>query len=131
MARRKTRRTAGGGQLPPGDGAAAAGGDDAPSAGSTPRRPSGKTSREVYFAVLPDRYEPLEEEEEEEEEEEWRRKEEKKIKTREKHKKYRKNVGRALRWTWRCLVAGLQSLAGVYSAPFTATTTLATACSKA
>ncbi|CAL8407183.1 unnamed protein product [Arctogadus glacialis] len=142
MARTKNRETtcSGAGSTPgeaaspPGDGAAAAG-REAPSAGSEagPRKPN-KSSKEVYFAVLPDKYQPLLEEEEEEEESEeqrWRRKEEKRRKKREKHKRCRKSLGRALRWTWRSLVAGLQSLAAVYSAPFTAPTTLAAACSKA
>ncbi|XP_056445176.1 required for drug-induced death protein 1-like [Gadus chalcogrammus] len=162
MARTKNRETtcSGAGSTPgeaaslPGDGAAAAGreapsagsrtgayspspgsaaGEEAPSDGSEagPRK-ANKSSKEVYFAVLPDKYQPLlEEEEEESEEQRWRRKEEKRRKKREKHKRCRKSLGRALRWTWRSLVAGLQSLAAVYSAPFTAPTTLAAACSKA
>ncbi|XP_037333420.2 required for drug-induced death protein 1 [Pungitius pungitius] len=83
-----------------------------------------KTSKEVFFSVLPDRYDPLIEEEEEEEgegegeeEERRRRKEEKKRRKKKKYKKYRKNVGRALRLSWRCLLLGLQSMASVCSAP--------------
>lgn len=54
------------------------------------RRPQ-KRSKEVYFSVLPDRYEPLIEEVEEETEEERRnRKEEKKRKKKRRYKKYRK-----------------------------------------
>nr|XP_020516967.1 uncharacterized protein C1orf115-like [Labrus bergylta] len=85
-----------------------------------------KTSKEVYFSVLPDRYEPLIEEEEEEEEEEEtaeerrRRKEEKKRKKKKKYKKYRKNVGKALRFSWRCLMLGLQNMASTYSTPLSA-----------
>ncbi|XP_034535211.1 uncharacterized protein C1orf115-like [Notolabrus celidotus] len=95
-----------------------------------------KTSREVYFAILPDRYEPLIEEEEEEEEEEEgreetqeemrRRKEEKKRKKKQKYKKYRKNVGKALRFSWRCLMAGLQNMASTYSTPLSAVSTVVT-----
>lgn len=54
------------------------------------RRPQ-KSSKEVYFSVLPDRYEPLIEEVAEETEEERRnRKEEKKRKKKRRYKKYRK-----------------------------------------
>ncbi|CAL8288438.1 unnamed protein product [Lota lota] len=172
MGRKKTRKTTGSGAgsppggaaHPPGDGAAAAGGG-APAAGSTgdaaePRKPSNKSSKEVYFAVLPDKYEPLLEEESEEESVDGRpgsvsgppevkgqavwpqplcrgppRVEDVRsslsLATRRRPAAHHQNVGRALRWTWRSLVAGLQSLAGVYSAPFTAPTTLAAACSKA
>ncbi|XP_041638070.1 uncharacterized protein C1orf115-like [Cheilinus undulatus] len=90
-----------------------------------------KTSKEVYFAVLPDRYEPLIEEEEEEEREETaeerrRRKEEKKRKKKKKYKKYRKNVGKALRFTWRCFMLGLQNMASTYSTPLSAVSTVVT-----
>ncbi|CAN9498298.1 unnamed protein product [Ophioblennius macclurei] len=77
-----------------------------------------KTSKEVYFCVLPDKYEPLiEEVEEETAEDKKRRKELKKEKKKKKYKKYRKNVGKALRFSWRCLLAGLQSMTTAYSAP--------------
>ncbi|XP_074520596.1 required for drug-induced death protein 1-like [Halichoeres trimaculatus] len=89
-----------------------------------------KTSKEVFFAVLPDRYEPLIEEEEEEEEETHeerrRRKEEKKSKKKKKYKKYRKNVGKALRFSWRCLMSGLQNMASTYSTPLSAVSTVVT-----
>ncbi len=53
-----------------------------------------KTSKEVYFSILPDKYEPLieefEEEGEETPEERRRRKEEKKRKKKQQYKKYRK-----------------------------------------
>lgn len=53
-----------------------------------------KMSKEVYFSVLPDKYEPLieevEEEREETPEERRKRKEEKKKRRKKKYKKYRK-----------------------------------------
>lgn len=62
----------------------------APSVGKKPQ----KTSKEVYFSILPDRYEPLieeaEEEREESAEERRNRKEEKKRKKKQRYKKYRK-----------------------------------------
>ncbi|XP_072235242.1 required for drug-induced death protein 1 [Leuresthes tenuis] len=94
--------------------------DGAPSGGKKPQ----KTSKEVYFCVLPDKYEPLIEEEERDEtaEERQRRKEEKKRKRRKRCKKYRKNVGKALRYSWRCLLAGLQNMMPAYSAVATVVT---------
>ncbi|KAF1372022.1 hypothetical protein PFLUV_G00277170 [Perca fluviatilis] len=98
-----------------------------------------KSSKEVYFSVLPDRYEPLEEEEEEEErkerkeerreettEERRQRKEEKKRKKKNKYKKYRKNVGKALRFSWRCLMLGLQSMTSSYTSPASAAVAVVT-----
>lgn len=62
------------------------------------RKKPQKTSKEVQFAVLPDKYEPLieeveEEEEQETEEERRKRKEEKKSRKKRKYKKYRKVSG--------------------------------------
>lgn len=62
--------------------------DSAPSEGKRQQ----KSSKEVYFCVLPDKYEPLIEEEEEDketEEERRSRKQKKKQKRRNKYKKYR------------------------------------------
>ncbi|XP_039594219.1 uncharacterized protein C1orf115-like [Polypterus senegalus] len=81
---------------------------------------SRQSAKQVHFAFLPDKYEPLEEEDEEKE----ARKAEKKHKKKKKYKKYRKNVGKALRFGWRCLVLGLQGFTAGYSAPFTSTSTL-------
>ncbi|XP_054641821.1 required for drug-induced death protein 1 [Dunckerocampus dactyliophorus] len=74
-----------------------------------------KTSKEVYFRVLPDKYEPLIEDEgiDETSEERLRRKEKRKRK----RKKYRRNLKKACSFTWRCLVSGLQSLAASYAMP--------------
>lgn len=62
------------------------------------RKKPQRTSKEVQFAVLPDKYEPLieeveEEEEQETEEERKRRKEEKKSRKKRRYKKYRKVSG--------------------------------------
>ncbi|XP_071780973.1 uncharacterized protein LOC139931378 [Centroberyx gerrardi] len=103
--------------------------DDSPGS-SAPSAGKHKTSKEVYFSFLPEKYEPLIEEVEEEREEtpqeRRRRKEQKERRKKEKYKKYRKNVGKALRFGWRCLVAGLQSLAAGYATPLSATGTLVT-----
>ncbi|XP_008323580.1 uncharacterized protein C1orf115 [Cynoglossus semilaevis] len=77
-----------------------------------------KSSKEVYFSVLPDRYVPLIEEEEEEHR---RRKKEKKKR---KQKKWKKNIGKALRFSLRSLLLGLQNMAMIPTSPFTAATTL-------
>lgn len=94
-----------------------------------------KSSKEVYFAFLPDKYEPLTEDEADEDAE-WREEKEKKISLKkeekerknilkkEKHKKYRQNVGKALRFGWKCLVAGLHSFAGAYGMPLSAASTV-------
>ncbi|XP_029378153.1 uncharacterized protein C1orf115 [Echeneis naucrates] len=89
-----------------------------------------KTSKEVYFSVLPDKYEPLieevDEEREETLEERRKRKEEKKRKKKRKYKKCRKNIMKALRFSWRCLMAGLQSMASTYPTPISAMATVMT-----
>lgn len=36
------------------------------------------------------------------------------------------NVGKALRFSWRCLVTGLQSMASVYSTPLSSVATVVT-----
>ncbi|XP_038865166.1 uncharacterized protein C1orf115 homolog [Salvelinus namaycush] len=90
--------------------------------------PTSKTSKQVHIVFLPDRYQTLIEEVEDSEgrEEEERKKQAKEERKKEKHKKYRKNVGKALRFGWRCLVAGLQSLASGYATPLSAAATLGT-----
>uniref|UniRef100_A0A7N8X2K4 Uncharacterized protein n=1 Tax=Mastacembelus armatus TaxID=205130 RepID=A0A7N8X2K4_9TELE len=114
-------------------------------AASSVQKKQQKTSKEVYFSVLPNIYEPLIEEEEEEREEtaeeKRKRKEEKKAKKKHKYKKYRKvrtgankflyrhtelsrltNVGKALRFSWHCLMTGLQSMTSAYSMPLAVAT---------
>ncbi|XP_061779489.1 uncharacterized protein [Nerophis lumbriciformis] len=74
-----------------------------------------KTSKEVYFSVLPDKYQPLIEDEgmEERPEERLRRKEERK----KRRKKYRKNLKKVCTFSWRCLLYGLQGLTASCSMP--------------
>lgn len=98
--------------------------DAAPLAGKKQQ----KTSKEVYFCILPDKYEPLieevEEEREETPEERSKRKDEKRKKKKQKYKKYRKNIRKALRFTCRCLFAGLQQMASTYSTPLSTVSTV-------
>ncbi|XP_029318504.1 uncharacterized protein C1orf115-like [Cottoperca gobio] len=72
-----------------------------------------KSHREVHFAFHPERYEPLVDDEAQV------RTEEKKKRKKEKYKKVRKNVGKALRSTWKCLMLGLYNFALGYSTPIT------------
>ncbi|XP_061610004.1 required for drug-induced death protein 1-like [Phyllopteryx taeniolatus] len=72
------------------------------------RQPKG-----VRLAFRADRYQPLDEQEV---------KEEKKT-GKEKYKKVQKNVGKALRSTWTCLMLGLYHFALGYSAPITVVAT--------
>ncbi|XP_034035573.1 uncharacterized protein C1orf115-like [Thalassophryne amazonica] len=95
--------------------------DEEDTAPSAARTKSKKSSRDVHFAILSEKYEPLIEQENEEA---TRRKEEKRRRRQERYKKYRKNVGRALRFTWRCLVAGLQNMASSYATPLSAIATV-------
>uniref|UniRef100_A0A3Q2YJJ6 Uncharacterized protein n=1 Tax=Hippocampus comes TaxID=109280 RepID=A0A3Q2YJJ6_HIPCM len=85
-----------------------------------------KTSKQVYFAILPDKYEPLIEDEGNQ-----RTPEEKEniveYYTSVKLKRLtarvcsaRQNVKKACTFSWRCLVYGLQSLAGAFSTPLSA-----------
>lgn len=71
-----------------------------------------KCSKEVYFALLPDKYEPLieelEEEIEESAEEKKKRKEEKKRKKKQRYKKYRKVRGGD--FVWRPKLVGLPTV---------------------
>ncbi|XP_028295873.1 uncharacterized protein C1orf115-like [Gouania willdenowi] len=78
---------------------------------------NGKRHRELQFAFQPEKYELLMDDEE---------KEEKRRKKKEKYKKVKKNVGKALRVTWKCLMLGLYNFALGYSTPVTAAATLVT-----
>ncbi|XP_042359512.1 uncharacterized protein C1orf115-like [Plectropomus leopardus] len=77
-------------------------------------RQNERSHREVHFAFLPEKYEPLVDEEER-----VKAKEEKKKRKKEKYKKVKKNVGKALRSTWKCLMLGLYNFAQGYSTPIT------------
>ncbi|XP_017549838.1 uncharacterized protein C1orf115 homolog [Pygocentrus nattereri] len=78
-----------------------------------------KSAKQVHIAVLPDKYEPLEEDQSVDiSQEESAEKKQKKYKT------FRKNVGKALRYSWKCLVAGLQTFSTGYSGPLSAAATL-------
>ncbi|KAL7859701.1 hypothetical protein SRHO_G00148480 [Serrasalmus rhombeus] len=78
-----------------------------------------KQTRKVHFAFLPKNYVPLEENDSMQ-----RAKEEKKAKRKEKYKKYKKNVGKALRYSWKCLMFGLQNFTVGHSTPLSAAATL-------
>ncbi|XP_043080483.1 uncharacterized protein C1orf115 [Puntigrus tetrazona] len=79
--------------------------------------PAENRPRDRRFSLLPERspYEPLVEDDSQ-----HKLKEEKKAKKKEKYKKYRKNVGKALRYSWKCLMLGLQNFTVGYSTPFSA-----------
>ncbi|XP_038127074.1 uncharacterized protein C1orf115-like [Cyprinodon tularosa] len=73
-----------------------------------------KAKRDLNFTFLQERYEPLRDDE---------AKEEKKRKKKENYKKVKKNVGKALRTTWKCLMLGLYNFALAYSTPITVAAT--------
>ncbi|XP_005162401.1 uncharacterized protein si:dkey-126g1.9 [Danio rerio] len=74
-----------------------------------------KSPREPQFTALTERspYELLLEDDSQ-----HTLKEDKKVKKKEKYKKYKKNVGKALRYSWKCLMLGLQNFTVGYSTPF-------------
>ncbi|XP_061571757.1 required for drug-induced death protein 1-like [Cololabis saira] len=104
--------------------------EDGASSAGTKREKREKTSKDVHFCILPDKYEPLIEEDGEEkeliEEERIRRKEDKRQKRRKKYKRYRKNVWKALRYSCSCLLAGLQNMVSPYATPLSAMSTVVT-----
>ncbi|XP_061602939.1 required for drug-induced death protein 1 isoform X1 [Cololabis saira] len=77
-----------------------------------------KWHRELHFAFLPERYKPLIDDEEK-----ARANREKKKRKKENYKKVKKNVGKALRITWKCLMLGLHNFALGYSTPITVAAT--------
>ncbi|XP_026373085.1 uncharacterized protein C1orf115 homolog [Ursus americanus] len=83
-------------------------GDEAAS-GASAGRPGARSARKVHLAVLPERYEPLEEP---------APGEKPKRRYRQKLKKYGKNVGKVVTKGCRYVVLGLQGFAAAYSAPF-------------
>ncbi|ROL47004.1 hypothetical protein DPX16_20656 [Anabarilius grahami] len=84
-------------------------------------QPAEKRPRALHFTVLQERspYEPLVENDSQ-----HKLKEEKKAKKKDKYKKYRKNVGKALRYSWKCLMLGLQNFTVGYSTPLSAAATI-------
>ncbi|KAG9334109.1 hypothetical protein JZ751_009144 [Albula glossodonta] len=86
--------------------------------GSNPKTRS-KYSREIYFAFRPDNYEQILDDGARQ-----RMKEEKRAKKKQKYKKYRKNVGKALGCSWKCLLVGLQCFTVGYSTPLSAAATV-------
>ncbi|XP_021554120.1 uncharacterized protein C1orf115 homolog [Neomonachus schauinslandi] len=83
-------------------------GDEAAS-GASAGRPGARSARKVHLAVLPERYEPLDEP---------AAGEKPKRRYRQKLKKYGKNVGKVVTKGCRYVVIGLQGFAAAYSAPF-------------
>ncbi|XP_044122738.1 uncharacterized protein C1orf115 homolog [Neovison vison] len=83
-------------------------GDEAAS-GASAGRPGARSARQVHLAVLPERYEPLEEP---------APAEKPRRRYRQKLKKYGKNVGKVVTKGCRYVVIGLQGFAAAYSAPF-------------
>uniref|UniRef100_UPI0037E848E2 required for drug-induced death protein 1-like n=1 Tax=Semicossyphus pulcher TaxID=241346 RepID=UPI0037E848E2 len=77
-----------------------------------------KCHRDIHFAFLPERYETLMDDEAH-----AKAKEEKKKRKKEKYKKVKKNVGKAMRATWKCLMLGLYNFALGYSTPITVAAT--------
>ncbi|RVE55820.1 hypothetical protein OJAV_G00229740 [Oryzias javanicus] len=73
--------------------------------------------RETPFAFQQEKYEPLMDDE---------YKEERKKKKKENYKKVKKNVGKALRITWKCFMLGLYNFALGYAAPVTVTAAFGT-----
>ncbi|XP_055275850.1 required for drug-induced death protein 1 [Moschus berezovskii] len=84
------------------------GAEAAESEASAPR-PGSRGARRVHLAVLPERYEPLEEQVPSEKP---------KKRYRKKLKKYGKNVGKVIAKGCRYIVIGLQGFSAAYSAPF-------------
>uniref|UniRef100_A0A1A8BBP9 Chromosome 1 open reading frame 115 n=2 Tax=Nothobranchius kadleci TaxID=1051664 RepID=A0A1A8BBP9_NOTKA len=70
-------------------------------------RPNERRHREIHFSIGPEKYEPLMDDEVKEK------------KKNENYKKVKKNVGKALRTTWKCLMLGFYNFALAYSTPIT------------
>lgn len=84
-------------------------GDEVTEGAASAQRPGARSARRVHLAVLPERYEPLEEP---------ARADKPKRRYRQKLKKYGKNVGKVITKGCRYVVIGLQGFAAAYSAPF-------------
>ncbi|XP_074173106.1 required for drug-induced death protein 1 [Rhinolophus sinicus] len=84
-------------------------GDEVTDSAASAERPGTRSARRVHLAVLPERYEPLEEP---------AQGDKPKRRYRQKLKKYGKNVGKVITKGCRYMVMGLQGFAAAYSAPF-------------
>ncbi|KAM5300955.1 required for drug-induced death protein 1 [Glossophaga mutica] len=84
--------------------------DEVAESAASAGRPGTRSARRVHLAVLPERYEPLEEPAPGDKP--------KKKKYRQKLKKYGKNVGKVILKGCRYVVLGLQGFAVAYAAPF-------------
>ncbi|XP_051723071.1 required for drug-induced death protein 1 [Ctenopharyngodon idella] len=71
-----------------------------------------KSAKQVHIAFLSEKYQPLVEEDVVDQPRDDNIK-----KKQHKCKSLRKNVGKALRYSWKCLVVGLQNLSTAYSMP--------------
>ncbi|XP_051578124.1 required for drug-induced death protein 1 [Myxocyprinus asiaticus] len=78
-----------------------------------------KSAKQVHIAFLQEKYEPLIEEEITDKQTDDCIK-----KKQDKYKKFRKNMGKALRFSWKCLVVGLQNFSTAYSMPLCAAATV-------
>ncbi|XP_073683407.1 required for drug-induced death protein 1 [Garra rufa] len=78
-----------------------------------------KSAKQVHIAFLPEKYQPLVEDDVVDQPRDDNIK-----KKQDKYKKLRKNMGKAFRYTWKCLVVGLQSLSTAYSMPLSAGATI-------
>nr|XP_019597004.1 PREDICTED: uncharacterized protein C1orf115 homolog [Rhinolophus sinicus] len=84
-------------------------GDEVTDSAASAERPGTRSARRVHLAVLPERYEPLEEP---------AQGDKPRRRYRQKLKKYGKNVGKVITKGCRYMVMGLQGFAAAYSAPF-------------
>lgn len=84
-------------------------GDAGTDGAASAERPGTRSARRVHLAVLPERYEPLQEAAQDDQP---------KRRYRQKLKKYGKNVGKVITKGCRYMVLGLQGFAAAYSAPF-------------
>lgn len=94
--------------------------DSAAAAAESTERPGPRSARRVHLAVLPERYEPLEEPVSPSPVPG----DKPKRRYRQKLKKYGKNVGKVIAKGCHYVVVGLQGFAAAYSAPFAVSTSV-------
>ncbi|KAF4102314.1 required for drug-induced death protein 1 [Onychostoma macrolepis] len=78
---------------------------------STSANKKKKFAKQAQIAFLPEKYQPLVEDDIDQPRDDNIKKKQ------DKYKKLRKNMGKALRYSWKCLVVGLQNLSTAYSMP--------------